>query len=235
MPSLAILAKLLTLPLPSEEESQSQRRTHFTFADYNAAVLRLVTLPNIILTWHAVVSTTSTPSTNADGRNDAQQPYNSHEEELDITPELVEQFQSDLARRGISISFISGSWSPTFVDLVFSGLLSGIRDAHAPRVTSTLILASETIYSPASLHAFSETLLDLLRRATSESVPEAGTKVRSKAYVAAKKVYFGVGGGMDEFLAVLKNIARDEVSVREVLDVTSGGVGRIVLEIEMAT
>lgn len=232
MPSLAIFAKLLASPLPSEQSEQSQTRTHFTFADYNSAVLRLVTLPNILLTWNAVVSTTTSLQSGSgnDGIHGPQQQY--QEEELDITPELIERFLNDLSQRGISISVVSGPWSPTFVDLV----LSGIRDpeSNPQAAMNTLILASETIYSPASLHAFSETLLDLLRRSMSASAAEANAHARSKAYVAAKKVYFGVGGGMDEFLAVLENIALGEVNIRNVLDVKSEGVGRIILEIEMA-
>lgn len=133
------------------------------------------------------------------------------DEELDITPELVENFEKDLSERGITVDFISGGWSPAFVDLAFSAVGEG--------KARTIILASETIYSPASLGAFSETLLALLRRSTS-------AKAKSRAFIAAKKVYFGVGGGVDEFLAVLK-----DCDVKEKLDVKSEGVGRVVLEV----
>jgi protein-histidine N-methyltransferase len=138
------------------------------------------------------------------------------EEELDITPELLQSFRADIAKRGITIEFISGAWSPAFADLVFS---SG--DSAKGRA---LVLASETIYSPASLSAFSETLLALLRRPA-----QVGGK--SRALVAAKKVYFGVGGGVDEFLAVFNTVGGSELDVKERLDIKSEGVGRIVLEI----
>ncbi len=85
-----------------------------------------------------------------------------------------------------------------------------------------LILASETIYSPGSLPAFSETLLTLFRRYSAES----------RALIAAKKVYFGVGGGVDEFLAVLRELSDDDLDVKQRVDVKSGGVGRIILEIK---
>lgn len=49
--------------------------------------------------------------------------------------------------------------------------------------------------------------------------------------VAAKKVYFGVGGGVDEFLMVLRDFGNDEFHVDNSLDVKSEGVGRVVLEI----
>jgi protein-histidine N-methyltransferase len=187
------------------------QKAHFTFADYNDAVLRLVTLPNLLLTWH-----NSRPQTVVEPVGSEEAPRHDQDEELDITPELVDEFKNDLARRGISIDFISGGWSPEFVDLVFSHSSSGD--------CKTLVLASETIYSPATLTAFSETLLALLRRS---STPAAKTR----ALVAAKKVYFGVGGGVDEFLAVLKIVCGDELQVQEKLDVQSEGVGRVVLEI----
>lgn len=140
------------------------------------------------------------------------------EEELDVTPELLEEFQRDLAKRGITIDFISGAWSPAFVDLTFSNPSGNRR---------TLVLASETIYSPLSLGAFTETLLELLRQSGT-------TESKSKALIAAKKVYFGVGGGVDEFLAVLRNTSGDGMDVKELVDIKSEGVGRVVLEVTQA-
>lgn len=192
-----------------------------------------MTLPNLLLTWNYLVNCPrEKPSTSADNaisseRNQDQddeqeegEGENEEEEELEITPELLENFQQDLTRRGITIDFISGAWSPAFVDLASSstGETTG-RDSNR-----TLILASETIYSPSSLGAFSETLLALLRRS---AAAETST---SRAMIAAKKVYFGVGGGVDEFLAVLRNIGDDGIEVKQV-DIKSEGVGRVVLEV----
>ncbi|KAJ5563669.1 hypothetical protein N7535_008833 [Penicillium sp. DV-2018c] len=190
VPSLTLFARLLSQVKPD--------------------VLRLVTLPNLLLTWHNARSQ-STESANPSAPD--------QEEEMDITPELVQEFVNDLAQRGIFIEFISGAWSPEFVDLVFSSSDSGRK---------TLVLASETIYSPASLMAFSETLLALLRRSNTASA-------RSRALVAAKKVYFGVGGGVDEFLAVLGQLCANELDVQHKLNVQSEGVGRVVLEVVPST
>lgn len=205
VPTLTLFARLL-----QAQPSQNEKKTVLTFADYNSDVLRLVTLPNLFLTWYNSCCRTSitTSTTSAEER------------ELDITPELVEEFKSDIAQRGISVEFVSGAWSPEFVDLVFSS-----ADASSRK---TLVLASETIYSPASLEAFSETLLALLRRSSTAST-------KSRALVAAKKVYFGVGGGVDEFLAVLKNVCADELDVQQKLNVQSEGVGRVVLEVVPST
>ncbi|KAL4986922.1 hypothetical protein BDW68DRAFT_118891 [Aspergillus falconensis] len=216
VPSLALFAQLLarTAIETTSTPAKKKRRTHFTFADYNSAVLRLVTLPNLLLTWNHFISHRN-PTRPSDVQ--VEDKVESQEEDmLDITPDLLEGFQSDLARRGITVTFISGAWSPSFVELAFSSPeLAGYR---------TLVLASETIYSPASLAAFSETLLALLRR------PSSGGSA-SRALVAAKKVYFGVGGGVDEFLAVLRSVAGGDVGVEELMDVRSAGVGRIILEV----
>ncbi|KAL4802899.1 hypothetical protein BDV18DRAFT_145777 [Aspergillus unguis] len=208
VPSLAFFAQLLarTGPETQSTPTEKKKKTHFTFADYNSAVLRLVTLPNLLLTWNDIVSSNWRTSDEEE-----------QEDMLDITPELLANFQEDLSRRGITVSFISGAWSPSFVGLVFS--------AEELANYKTLVLASETIYSPASLRAFSETLLELLRRSSVSG--------GSRALIAAKKVYFGVGGGVDEFLAVLRGVSGGELEVEERMDVKSAGVGRLVLEIKL--
>lgn len=176
-----------------------------------------MTLPNLLLTWNYLVnSPREKPSTSADNaisseRNQDQEDEQD-EEELEITPELLENFQQDLTRRGITIDFISGAWSPAFVDLA----LSSTGESTGKGSNRTLILASETIYSPSSLGAFSETLLALLRRSA------AAETSKSRALLAAKKVYFGVGGGVDEFLAVLRNIGDDGIEVKQA-DIKSEG------------
>lgn len=172
-------------------------------------------MPNLLLTWNYLV--------NQQRQNQNQEEGEEEEEELDITLELLDTFQQDLANRDITIDFISGAWSPAFVDLTFSSAAN--KTANGKGNSQTLILASETIYSPSSLGAFSETLLSLLRW----SAGAEGSKTR--ALVAAKKVYFGVGGGVDEFLAVLRNIGNSEIEVKQVADLKSEGVGRVVLEI----
>ncbi|KAL4798182.1 hypothetical protein BDV19DRAFT_357218, partial [Aspergillus venezuelensis] len=211
VPSLSLFARLLA---KTESATTATKKTHFTLADYNSAVLRLVTLPNFLLTWNHY-TTSLEPSPQSEGENEAEQQQQEEEGYLDITPELLSRFTADLSRRGITLNFISGAWSPSFVDLVFaSPELSNAR---------TLILASETIYSPASLGAFSETLLELLRRSSGDT----------KALIAAKKVYFGVGGGIDEFLGVIRGMSGSELVVEERKDVKSEGVGRIILEVSV--
>ncbi|KAL2004966.1 hypothetical protein VTN00DRAFT_2816 [Thermoascus crustaceus] len=223
MPSLALFAQLLSRPVST---TPSRRRYHFTFADYNSIVLRLVTLPNILLTWkfnarpsQAAGISEGSVSEEAQGQNRSQsQGQEEDEGELDIDRQLLESFKADLERRDISIGFVSGAWSRPFVDFVLQS-----RDPiNSDKGCKALILASETIYSPSSLKAFSETLLALLRATAGRS---------SRALVAAKRVYFGVGGGVDEFLAILREMAGEKVDVRQKMEVKTEGVGRVVLEI----
>ena len=238
MPSLAIFARLLSQQQEQEACSQSigkekRRNIQFTLSDYNAAVLHLVTLPNFLLTWYRHViksqNTSSTAITEGKTTSGTQQSENNEDDyELDITPELVENFLQDLSYRGVTIDFISGAWSLGFVDLALSSSSSSQDNGIQSQTnTKTLILASETIYSPLSLGAFSETLLGLLRGSTSAS------RGGCRALIAAKKVYFGVGGGVDEFLSVLKDISNDYDGLvfRWKRNDETGGVGRLILEV----
>ena len=86
---------------------------------------------------------------------------------------------SDLIRRKIAVTLISGPWSAS---QDFTSLIPA-----SPKIP-LLILAAETIYSPTTLRSFTSALLAILR------LVEQG-----KALVAAKRMYFGVGGGVDEF------------------------------------
>jgi len=160
------------------------RNVKLVVADYNESILRLVTAPNMLLTW-----------LNATGRLP-------EELELDITPELIAQFQADLDERGIELQYLSGAWSPQFVKLL-------------PKFE--LILASETIYSPATLPTFTDVLLNCLD-------PNNG-----RALVAAKKIYFGVGGGIPEFVDALNQRGARHAFVNE----EGEGVGRAVLKVTL--
>lgn len=211
LPSLILFQHALSaeLPLP------------FTLADYNASVLRLVTLPNLLLVWalqHAPEAfdpappTISSTSVSADDISNAAG-------DLDITPDLLARFTTSLASLGMPLTLISGPWHPIHLPALIP----------LARQQSLLVLAAETIYSPASLESFSTTLLALLRKVD-----------RGKALVAAKRVYFGVGGSVDEFKRVVSKgggvVFEVENSGVEGCDralKSSGGVGRALCEVQM--
>jgi protein-histidine N-methyltransferase len=187
----------------------------FTLTDYNAAVLRLVTLPNLLLTWASTLQPTAPPFS-------AEEPnplLDSGDGDLAITPELTAAFINHLRAQGLELTFISGSWTPPdpFLSLIPS----------APTM-NTLILASETIYSPTALSSFTAALTGLLSR------------VRlGKAMIAAKRVYFGVGGSVDAFKiecrergAVAYEIENHGVDLGDE-EGGWGGVRRCLVEVQM--
>lgn len=99
------------------------------------------------------------------------------EGEVDVTCASQDAFLAALESSGITIEGLSGSWSPLMAQQI------GRVD---------LILASETIYATQNLDAFVTLLQQTLKRDSGE------------ALVAAKCVYFGVGGGVEEFTRKLK-------------------------------
>lgn len=102
-------------------------------------------------------------------------------------------------------------------------LLPDESSKQSPVSSNALILASETIYSPASTFAFTTTLLDLL-----QEHERRGGSVR--ALVAAKRVYFGVGGGVDDFLEILRERGGEGTEVWATEGIGSG-VRRCIVEI----
>lgn len=141
------------------------------FGDLNPAVIDLTTLPNLVLTY-------------ASQRGLIPQ----NPGDLDINPSLVSSFKDALEERNTDLQAVVGSWFSDYASLALRDTLPG----------TVLILAAETIYSPSSTRAFTETVVDIMRQSK-----ERGDAVQ--ALVAAKKVYFGVGGGVDEFLKELND------------------------------
>lgn len=178
----------------------------FTFADYNEEVLRLITLPNIILNWAAVsgddqlgeTRPSSTEASNGD---------------FELTPEILERFLVEMKSKSLTINLLSGPWSPTLAEYI---------PPSAPEM-GLVVLAAETIYSPESTVAFVDLLAILLKRVK-----------MAKAMIGAKRIYFGVGGSVDglkeacrEKGAVAYEVENHGVSGMD------GGVGRALVEVQM--
>jgi protein-histidine N-methyltransferase len=185
----------------------------FTLTDYNADVLRLVTVPNLVLAWVGTLSAEDEEQLFEGGVN----PLRNGEEngEVYITPELLAAFTSALSSIGISVTLISGSWTPT---AEFLALVPSTQELE------TLVLGSETIYSPASLVAFTAAMAGLMKRVRT-----------GKTIVAAKRVYFGVGGSVDGFRAECaeKGCVAWEVDFEGLGGEGEGGVRRCLLEVQM--
>lgn len=164
-----------------------------TLADYNESVLGLVTAPNVLLNLCNFLSVEELSSLQTVEVDEASGQTRVGDGELDVTPALVDRIEELLKQKGVEVDFISGAWSPEFVRLA---------GQHS------LVLASETIYSLDTLPVFTDTMLNI---------------ASGDILVAAKKVYFGVGGGIHEFESLLaaRGLA-DEV----VVDVEDAGVAR---------
>ncbi|KAF4634017.1 hypothetical protein G7Y89_g4094 [Cudoniella acicularis] len=153
LPSLAIFQLLIQTP-PAQTGGLD-----IGLADYNPTVLQLVTLPNILLSWAQVTRKASWEQ----------------EGELEIDPEVIQDFLASLTTHSVTLSFYSGAWSPEFVDLLCH---------HMPfRPAALTIVGAETIYSPAALASFADTLMSMLKKLDCSD---------RTALIAAKKVYFGV-------------------------------------------
>ncbi|RDW84397.1 putative mitotic exit network interactor 1 [Coleophoma cylindrospora] len=183
LPTLAVFQWAL-----QSSAERSSNPLHLSFADYNPTVLRLVTLPNILLSW---------AQTTHQEREGPWEPTS----ELEITESLLAAFAASLQQCNISLTFYSGAWSPSFVSLVQSEV------SHAP--ASLTIIGAETIYSPAALKAFAETLIAVLMLDKDTS--------KSMALVGAKMVYFGVGGSVEDFcdLVVLHGASVERIRMEE--------------------
>ncbi|KAF8597630.1 hypothetical protein BDV93DRAFT_396198, partial [Ceratobasidium sp. AG-I] len=171
IPTLTILQRLFDQPVPTGSVSD----TEVHLQDYNTSVLGYVTLPNIILVWckyelHVpyIFKLIKTDTSSQAYTLDPSEPG-----ELTFSPALQSAFLASLDEHRIKIRLFSGPWDKYDVQEVLGSTESQYYD---------LVLTSETIYQPLSLPS----LVRLLREATGST----GT-----CLVAAKLVYFGVGGG----------------------------------------
>ncbi|RVD82727.1 uncharacterized protein DFL_007142 [Arthrobotrys flagrans] len=173
LPSCYILQTLL--PVSGDQP------VHFTLADYNLDVLRLVTLPNLILAY--LYATNGLPSMDPSATEGSEETP-----EIELTSTLISSFLSTLQTHNITISFLSGSWSPAMISLIHGGLE---YPSTAEETMHSLLLASETIYSPSSIPEF----VDMIEYTLASS---------GKGYIAAKDVYFGVGGSVKDFVDIME-------------------------------
>lgn len=168
-------------------------------SDFNYEVLRLVTVPNLIIHWASTLDPKllysmmdpSVPLTN---------------EELLLTPALLDYFVLLLAQKSIELSFISGAWGEDFCKI-------------ASPFKTDLVLSSETIYSLETLPVVLDVLLTLLAE-----------KEHYLALVAAKYYYFGVGGSIKEFTDKLNERKPPSMQIDTIGD-TKGQLKRAIVRL----
>lgn len=168
-----------------------------------------VTLPNLFLTWYF-------------HQQDNQADHNG---DIEVTQELKEEFAMTLENRDITLAFYSGSWD--YLDE------AGAFDQSATQ--TNVVLTSETIYStqslPSLVHALEAasagSIESSMQKAALTDSEEKSKPRRSVCLVAAKVLYFGVGGGVDAFNEQIK---RRQGSSRIVWK-SERGVSRLVLRV----
>ncbi|KAK6868184.1 Histidine protein methyltransferase 1 [Candida tropicalis] len=172
---------------------QNKQSLKLILSDFNFDVLRLVTLPNIITHWASTL-----PVEQLHSLVTSEDVPRFNNDELFFTSRLLEQFKNDLLEYNIDLKFISGAWGKEFNQLVANDDVD-------------FMISSETIYSPETLPIVAESIKDILSKSTAQS---------SGALVAAKNIYFGVGGSLIEFLNYFNKIKTNEfeVTVEEIND-----------------
>ncbi|KAK2689736.1 hypothetical protein QWA68_012305 [Fusarium oxysporum] len=199
LPSLAVFQWAMA-------STSEKKPLSLIMADYNPSVLQLVTLPNIILSW---------------ALNNPRVPVLreafSIEGEVELGPDVLAAFEQSLKEASVTLSFVSGAWSQEFVDLIYA-----LPSGHDQQM-STLLLGAETIYSPFALQAFLETLFLILEKEKKTDRNEAA------ALVGAKRLYFGVGGSLDDFIDKARQKGARVEQLREEVEGVRRGVVQCVL------
>ncbi|KAK8140512.1 hypothetical protein PG984_000578 [Apiospora sp. TS-2023a] len=207
LPSLA----LFQWAIEKKANSESCTPMSIILADYNSAVLELVTLPNFLIAWvRQQASEGSSVSVDA----------LASEGELEITQELIVGFERYLAERQIDLNLFSGAWSPELVELMSKPTETTVTSSGSKQ--STIIIGAETIYSPFALQSFTDTTIELLEQ-------QKALQNTAELLVGAKKLYFGVGGSLDDFVSKARERGAKVENVREETDGVRRGVVRCVL------
>ena len=233
IPSLVVLQSMLAMARTTDSNKKDTAAAlSLTLCDYNEDVLRLATAPNLLLNYaqqcQLVDSLLSPSSSSSTTTAQGQDPLDEGDLDMDdLGEEYISRVETGLGDRNTSIDFISGGWGPEFVNLILPPPSSTSKSTSAttPRspCRNLLILASETIYSPSATAVFADTVIRLLRRHR-ELYPTGS----ARAWIAAKKVYFGVGGGVDDFKDQVQSLGGCVANLTETSDT---GVGRVIIEV----
>ncbi|PWN35254.1 uncharacterized protein FA14DRAFT_120326 [Meira miltonrushii] len=171
--------------------------------DFNEQVLQMVTLPNLLLTWYF--------HSNEEKEDQGQQG------DVELSDEIIDGFLDDLRKYQIDIQFYSGHWE-------------GLTAINAINIDSlpNIILTSETIYSTDTMPILIDTLEEAYKGSLEGETKSDVKSMDRLCLVAAKVVYFGVGGGVYAFEQELK---RRQASTKTVWK-SEKGVSRVVLQVD---
>ncbi|PWN40460.1 hypothetical protein IE81DRAFT_293389 [Ceraceosorus guamensis] len=217
IPACFLLARLMCV-----EVDEARKETILQLCDFNEQVLKLVTLPNLILAWYtspascAFRNSIAGASAESDG---VELDLVAATDEVDLSDEMLAAFKESLKDRKVALRFFSGPWKD--LETCSRATSSQMATSRVPQLLKAdLLLSSETIYSPPDQIA----LLDILQRlCKASSTHTPGTL----ALISAKVLYFGVGGGVHAFRQSIESAGGWSNEVRKV----TSGVGRCVLSI----
>lgn len=126
-------------------------KTTLRVQDYNLPVLKLVTLPNLILAALPYLPPESLRSPEDAGDLSSAIPDLEQPGDLSITPSLKTAFKALLEEKGVELTFSYGNWT---------GLARDLKDAEEGY---GLVMTAETIYAEDSV----DSLIDVLRAPSS--------------------------------------------------------------------
>ena len=151
---------------------------------------------------------------------------------LTVTRALLDAFKASLDAHKLRLRFFAGGWS------TLPECLARQSGPGSPPPPYDIVVASETIYRTEALGAF----LGVLRTATATTAATAATPTAASAppcdvgevpnpplcLVAAKVLYFGVGGGVQAFVSAVEGEHGTVSTVWEHRE----GVGRVIMRVE---
>ncbi|WVQ85949.1 hypothetical protein IAT38_008117 [Cryptococcus sp. DSM 104549] len=232
IPTAYLLRSLLSQPPTSSTE------TTFHLQDYNSIVLSLVTLPNLILAALPFLpAEVLHQPEEGDELIESVVPDLEEPGHIGLTAKLVEAFKVLLEERGVKLLFTYGHWEGLGEELKAKGGGEGYG----------LVLTAETIYQEDSTPA----LIEVLRAGVKKGGKVSSKEVRLEdsigelsvkddwtkkplreagegfVLVAAKVLYFGVGGGLQGFLEQVESNGGHYSTIKEWLK----GVGRKVVQV----
>ncbi|KAF8500441.1 hypothetical protein F5888DRAFT_1610248 [Russula emetica] len=236
VPTLLLLDRLfayLAFEPGTSTGPPSIRETHIHLQDYNRSVLELVTFPNVLLAWYMspLSAVYRASATDSDSDLDGNEDENEEGKEatrgsrvahgrkpggLTVTQGLLDAFTASLDAHKVRLCFFAGSWASLREKL-----------AHQGKPPYDIVLASETIYRPQSLDAFLSVLCTATAKPAAVAVSDEVVQP-PLCLVAAKVLYFGVGGGVQGFVRAVEG---ENGTLRTVWEHREG-VGRIIMQVE---
>ncbi|OUM55319.1 hypothetical protein BVG19_g4836 [[Candida] boidinii] len=181
IPSIFIFIKLIKLNMIKDKT--------IILSDYNYNVLRLTTIPNLLINYY--LNCLSTQELIILQKKFSDHTGNIRDFEIDLTDNLIDNFLQFLSTNNIKIKLISGNWNLNFLEIVKESV---------DESSKILCISSETIYSSDIIPIISILLVNILK---------LNSQFENRVLVGCKDYYFGVGGSVLEFTKILNDLKKE--------------------------